>query len=238
MFDLFDRPSSRTFAVLLTSAALGLVAQACGASGRGNAGADDPTAADGGPLDAGGPALFGDATSSAPAVGTCHATGDTATQLLSRSAPVGLPRLVWNGARYAAIWYDDTRGAGGFDVYFAFASEDGVLDASTIRQVSPDAAHGTFARIAFSGTEYGVVYQATGASGSKAHFTRVSAAGEVITGADIEVPGTAAQSNPAIAWNPARSEWGVAWTDGSSAGHTIATFSPPRSTDPVPAKFA
>lgn len=137
--------------------------------------------------------------------GVCSGTRPSQAVLLKSRGQISLPRLVWNGTRYAMVWYDDSTGAQ--TAYFAFVSAAGQLDPASIRQVSAPGAGGAFTLAAFSGSEYGIVY--AGIPDRRVHFMRVSAAGEPIAGSDITV-GTM-QDGLAIVWNRDRAEWALAW---------------------------
>jgi hypothetical protein len=146
---------------------------------------------------------------------------DTAT-IVGRGIP-SLPKLVWNGTRYAAVWYDDSNGT--FEVYFAFVEPSGVLAPGPITRVSPDDAKlSGFARLAWNGNEYGVVYvdDRAGTPARAVYFARVAASGALVSGSEIAIgggPGT--QHYPAIAWDPIDSVWGVAWEQSGSGASSI-----------------
>ncbi len=136
------------------------------------------------------------------------------TTALSVQGNLSLPRLIFNGARFAAVWYGDSTGTN--EVYFAFVERDGTLVPGSITQVSPNNALSAFARIAWSGTEYGVVYSDDRGAMRQVYFARVSAAGALIPGSEVHLSqGDASEQYPAIAWDHQRSEWGIAWSAGT-----------------------
>lgn len=137
--------------------------------------------------------------------GVCSGSKPSQAVLLKGRGQISLPRLLWNGTRYAMVWYDDSTGA--LAAYFAFVSAAGQLDPASIRQVSAPGAGGIFTLAAFSGSEYGIAYGGT--PDRRVHFMRVSAAGEPIAGSDITV-GTM-QDGLALLWNRDRAEWALAW---------------------------
>jgi hypothetical protein len=157
-----------------------------------------------------------DASMGQDASGPCGPLPSPDLRLIESPGSVALPRLIWDGTRYGAIWYDNRAGRG-YDVYFAFADVHGVLDATSIVRVSPeDGAGDQFARGAFSGTEFGIVYSddRMGIPQRHVYFARVDHLGAFVPNSELLLNGTAGMEDyPAIAWDPADATWGVAWND-------------------------
>jgi hypothetical protein len=121
---------------------------------------------------------------------------------------ISLPRILWNGVRYALLWQETAGTQTG--IQFALAGADGKLDAPSIRRLGAGAQN-LAARIAYSGKEYAVVYASGAAGARQARFVRLSAAGEPIASSDILLGSMASGLGLGLAWNPATSEWAVAW---------------------------
>jgi hypothetical protein len=119
------------------------------------------------------------------------------------------PSAAWSGSEYGVVWQDNQ--AGGFEIYFKRVSAAMAPVGSAVRLTNSVGAS-RVPRIAWTGSEYGVVWEDERDAGDQEiYFARVSAAGSKI-GSDVRLTSSAGQSqDPEIAWTG--SSFGIAWHD-------------------------
>jgi fibronectin type 3 domain-containing protein len=110
--------------------------------------------------------------------------------------------LVWDGSAYAAVWEAHHQ------TWFARISSDGALIVPP-KTICEAAAYAVTPSLAWTGSEYGVVWSDTRFAGKNLYFTRVDASGNKV-GADIQITSdTSLNDNPSLAWNG--EAYGVSW---------------------------
>lgn len=116
--------------------------------------------------------------------------------------------LTWSGAAYGLTWSDQRDG--NYETYFARLSATGAKIGSDLR-VTNDGATSLYASIAFSGAEYGLVWQDNRTGNYEVYFARVSASGAKVGGdMRLTTAGSSAEY-PFLCWGPG--QWGVTWHD-------------------------
>ena len=118
--------------------------------------------------------------------------------------------LVFTGSEYGVVWsaFPDES----YEIYFARISEDGVKTGEDTRITNFPGESATYNKksIAFSGSEYGVVWHDNREGNYEVYFARISADGEK-TGDDVMITHFSSSDSrfPAIAFGS--SEYGVVW---------------------------
>jgi hypothetical protein len=102
------------------------------------------------------------------------------------------PWIASNGTGYGVAWHD-TRDMMGLQIYFARLDAAGAVMGAQQR-LTADGANGGNARVAWSGTEYGVEWQGTLAAGGAATFARVAADGTASTAVEVADTGSVGDS--------------------------------------------
>ncbi|MBN2352266.1 MAG: hypothetical protein JXD23_06830 [Spirochaetales bacterium] len=121
--------------------------------------------------------------------------------------------IAWSGTEYGLTWTD--RRHGGYEIYFARLSASGELQGAELR-VTNNATYSTSSCIAWTGTEYGLVWneaETDGTPDTNIYFTRIDALG-VKQGNDIAIVAAADSScinTGAFVWTG--TQYGMAWYD-------------------------
>jgi imidazole glycerol phosphate synthase subunit HisF len=138
--------------------------------------------------------------------GTVTATDVRITDQTSNSLQ---PKLAWTGSEYGVCFIDD-RGSTVREVFFASFATDGTTSVAEV-QVSEDPGVPSSDPVAWSGSEFAVVWTDNRDGNHEIYFARISASGTKI-GADLRITNEAHSSRvPWIAWGG--SEFGVVWRD-------------------------
>jgi hypothetical protein len=137
-----------------------------------------------------------------------------------------LPRLVHDGAANAIVWteYDGAD----FEVWFSWVDAGMERLPGGSHVVTPDDGHlSALARIAWSGTEFGLVYadDRNMTTDRAVYFARLDATGTPIPGSEVQLGGQAGtQDDPAVVWDPVNDQWGVAWVHMPGGGDVDVHF--------------
>jgi hypothetical protein len=128
------------------------------------------------------------------------------------------PAAAWSGSEFGVAWQDERDG--GFEIYFKRVSES-MAPVGTAIRVTNALGTSRVPAIAWSGSEYGVVWEDNRDAGDhEIYFTRLSPTGSKI-GSDVRLTNFPGQSlDPEIVW--AGSRWGVAWHDDGWVNMEIA----------------
>ena len=91
------------------------------------------------------------------------------------------PSLVFTGSEYAVTWHDYRHGEAS-DIYFSRVSAEGVTIGDNQRITTSESTKSAYARLVFSGSEFGITWTETWPDGSEErfenYFTRISMEGE------------------------------------------------------------
>ncbi len=132
--------------------------------------------------------------------------------------------IAWDGSQYGIAWDDNRNGAE--EIYFARVSAGGAKLSTDIR-VTNDGAQSIEASVAWTGSEFGIVWTEQRDADLEIYFARVTGAG-VKQGADVRITSSAGESRlPSFTW--AGSRFGAAWSDRRDGGFPeiyFGTFSP------------
>jgi hypothetical protein len=121
---------------------------------------------------------------------------------------VGAQSLVWTGSQYGASWCDDRDGTK--EVYFARLLESGGKIGSDVRLTSAGA-HSDSTALAWTGSEFGLVWTSDRDGNKEVYFARISDTGVKI-GSDVRITTAVNDAEfPTLAWSG--SEYGVSWND-------------------------
>lgn len=119
------------------------------------------------------------------------------------------PTLAWTGSEFGVAWYDQRDGR--YEIYFARVSAAGTKVGPDVR-VTNATGDSSFPDLAWSGSEFGAIWNDTRDANLEIYFARISAAGAMV-GSDVRVTNATGDSDfPSIAWTG--SEYGVVWVDG------------------------
>jgi len=131
------------------------------------------------------------------------------TRLDSTTSRQKYPQAAFSGSEFGVVWQDDRNG--GFEIYFKRVSET-MTPVGTATRVTSAAGMSRVPAIAWSGSEYGIVWEDNRDAGDKEiYFARVGADGAKI-GSDVRLTVLPGQGlEPAIAWSG--SEYAVTWQD-------------------------
>lgn len=168
-----------------------------------------------------------------------HLTDDTGapvgtadTRLESTTSSQKYPRGAWTGSRFGVTWQDDR--SGGYEIMFRLVNEDMTPSGTATRLTEADGMS-RVPHVAWSGSEFGVVWEDNRDGGDQEiWFTRVAADGTEV-GSDVRLTDMAGQSlDPRIAWTGSR--WGVVWQDDGYHNSEIAfmLLDPDAATVPTP----
>jgi hypothetical protein len=148
------------------------------------------------------------------------------TTLLARTVgayPSASPVMTWWGGGYTIILDQMVPGETGWQL--AFEKTDGVGDllAGPAAITPDDGVSRVGPRVAFSGTEYGLTYNA----GNTTTFSRTDGALTLIAGSDVALGDTGGSfggttGTSAVAWSG--QAWGVAWSEMTAAGASTLSF--------------
>lgn len=123
------------------------------------------------------------------------------------------PSIVWTGSEYGIAWHENRQGAENSRVYFTHLNAQGEKQGADV-QVT-DMANSEESSIAWSGSEYGIVWQA-GEPNPEIYFARLNADG-VKQGDDIKVSNTGDSSLYAdLVWHG--SGYAIVWQDYDASG--------------------
>jgi hypothetical protein len=126
------------------------------------------------------------------------------------------PTLVWNGREYGLAWQDSR--VGNQEIYFTRLTSVGVKLGSDVR-VTAAAGGSASPSLAWTGSEYGVVWQDYRDSNWEIYFTRLTATGEEV-GTDVRITAALQASNsPSLVWTS--DGYGVAWVDNRDGNDEI-----------------
>jgi hypothetical protein len=118
------------------------------------------------------------------------------------------PDLVWTGTEYGVAWHDNRDlGGGQYEIYFARLDSGGKKIGSDVR-VTENANSDDFASLAWTGSEYGIVFESFRGA-NELYFARLDSSGSKI-GSDVRITFAGGQdAYPDMAWTG--KEYGVAW---------------------------
>lgn len=122
-------------------------------------------------------------------------------RITNDAAASSWPNITWTGSEYGVVWYDNR--TGGTHVYFTRISSTGSKIIGDIK-VSTSGSQNDTPSIAWSGSEYGIVYY----SGDMM-FARLDSTGSTIGAPNIVSAGGAPQGLRSIVWTG--SEYGVVY---------------------------
>ena len=127
-----------------------------------------------------------------------------------------LPALVWNGSRYGLVWWDSQ--VAGIGIYMTQVDRAGSKLYPEIRiDSSPTFSSSVPPSVAWSGSEYGIVWYDARSGNYEIYYAHVDAAG-LKMGPDVRLTFDPEGSfEPRLVW--AGAEYGLTW-DGSSADGT------------------
>jgi hypothetical protein len=116
--------------------------------------------------------------------------------------------LVWTGDGYGVAW-NDTR-HGDWEVFFARIDAAGVKIGSDVLITNDDAFDSWYPTVAWSGSEYGLVWQDNRSGENEVYFARLDATGARI-GPETRITDVGDSRDPQIVWDGY--QFGVAWHD-------------------------
>jgi hypothetical protein len=126
------------------------------------------------------------------------------------------PRLVWAGGEYGIAWADDRDG--NEEIYFARLDGAGTKLTADIR-VTSDAAVSQTPDLAWTGTEYGLVWRDRRDGNGEIYFALLTAAGAQV-GSDVRITNAAGNSGlPRVQWTGG--VYGVTWRDRRDGNNEI-----------------
>jgi hypothetical protein len=148
----------------------------------------------------------------------------TVTRLTDAPGMSRVPAIAWSGSEYGVVWEDD-RDAGDFEIYFTRVSASGTETGSDVRLTSTPG-QSIDPEIAWSGSEYGVVWQDDGWVNAEIGFLRLDPTGTPVGSAIRVTEDSHVSADPDIVWTG--SSYGVVWRDGRSGNADIwlAVLSP------------
>jgi hypothetical protein len=118
------------------------------------------------------------------------------------------PAVAWSGTEHGVVFADDRTGAN--EIFFTRITAAGAIAGVEV-QVTDAAGNSHAPSIAWSGTEYGVVWADDRDGNGEIYFTRLGAGGAEI-GDDVRLTSSdAEQRDPAVAWTG--TAWAVVWED-------------------------
>ena len=141
------------------------------------------------------------------------------TQVTADPATQKTPTIAWNGDAYGIAWRD-VRGGQGLEIYFALVGADGVKMGADVR-ITDDPGGSVSPALAWSGTEFGMVWRDFREGLGDVYFTRISADG-VKLGGDIQATDLGSSITPSLTW--AGDGYGVVFLDDSAGGTTQMFF--------------
>lgn len=128
------------------------------------------------------------------------------------------PRIVWNGTYYGVAWAENT----GFGSRIVFARVDlngNVVGTKVLLGDTPNTRNSIDPDIAWTGTEFDLVWSSSNGAGSSVWFARIGPDG-ARTSIDVLAYDAAANSDrPRLAWSG--SLLGVAWVEGSAGAADV-----------------
>ncbi|MBW2263444.1 MAG: hypothetical protein JRG91_15875 [Deltaproteobacteria bacterium] len=133
----------------------------------------------------------------------------TDTRIDSATSRQKYPAATFSGSEFGVVWQDDRNG--GFEIYFKRVSES-MSPVGSATRVTSTAGMSRVPSIAWSGSEYGIVWEDNRDAGDKEiYFARVGEGGSKI-GSDVRLTTFTGQSlHPVITWSG--SEYAVVWQD-------------------------
>lgn len=136
----------------------------------------------------------------------------TERQVSESIGTAAYPALVWTGSEYGVAWHD-LAADGNQEIYFARVDTNGMRVGEPLR-VTNDPALSAVPSLAWSGSEYGLLWWDARSGSRQLFFRRLDATGaEIDDEAQITV-GVGDQANPVLVWGG--SDYGLAWNDGTS----------------------
>jgi hypothetical protein len=135
--------------------------------------------------------------------------GAADTRLESTTSSQKYPDVAFSGSEFGIVWQDARDG--GYEIYFRRAS-DAMAPVGTATRLTNALGTSRVPHVAWSGSEYGVVWEDNRDGGDyEIWFARVAADGTKV-GTEVALTAFAGQSlDPRIVWSG--SEWGVVWQD-------------------------
>ncbi len=126
--------------------------------------------------------------------------------------------VAWSGSTFGLVWEDTRRPLGGQDLYFQSVGEDGTPLGGNVQVVQLSASL-SFPRIAWSGSEFAIVWGDNPVGNFEVYFARLDPSGTMI-GTELRLTDAAENSGTAtIAWTG--SEYGIAWVDARDGNNEI-----------------
>jgi hypothetical protein len=124
----------------------------------------------------------------------------------------------WNGSELAVVYMHGSA-IGDYDYEIARASETGVVMGAPV-QITMGAAVQHPPHIAWAGDRYGIAWS----GGGDIYFRHFSADGASTGPVNRLTTGASPESWASVAWSPATSRFGVAWSQGSMAADNSTLF--------------
>ena len=131
------------------------------------------------------------------------------------------PAISVGGTTWGITWTDARDG--NYEIYFARVASNGLKTGSDFR-VTNDPATATTPVMAWSGSEWGLVWADLRSGNADLWFTRISSAGVKLVAESNITNSPGPSLEPSIVW--AGGKYGVAWSDTTVAGNNEIFFTP------------
>ena len=118
------------------------------------------------------------------------------------------PHVVWTGSEFVLAWHMSNTSQTD-DIEFARIGREGAVVGGTVKVVSSYSAFSQEPKLAWTGSEFGLIYRDNGQGKFAAAFLRVTSEGQPIGSPNTLSDGTSEARMPALAWN--ENGFGVVW---------------------------